>query len=373
MAVPEDCSWLPKYPSRIIGLVLLGASFQPYYASSSFPVPSIAGWTPTYPSRIERKVQHASQKPFLFQAGRIALPSAPVPALAWKAQHPDRIDRRRLPVADQPSVFAVPFSRATQLTQFPSYPSQISRPRIHASQQQFSFFKLEGPPPFLSWKGEQPVAVRRATPVAAQVAFAFYSRPVPAPDPPGLGYTTSLYPNRIYPRVSILTARQQSFAFYAVPIPNLPPPDQLSWQGSFPAFTYRLDRPKTASAIVTAPPVAVPGDLKWAPTYPSFFRRQVRVAHGVVAPLQIGAVIAVAPEMAWTPTYPDQIHRVPLTNSYVGFDPLSIASLLPVPPECVEWTHEDGTRAALITQDLTRASFINEDAAGPDVRLEKSC
>jgi len=161
MAVPEDCSWLPKYPSRIIGLVLLGASFQPYYASSSFPVPSIAGWTPTYPSRIERKVQHASQKPFLFQAGRIALPSAPVPALAWKAQHPDRIDRRRLPVADQPSVFAVPFSRATQLTQFPSYPSQISRPRIHASQQQFSFFKLEGPPPFLSWKGEQPVAMRR--------------------------------------------------------------------------------------------------------------------------------------------------------------------------------------------------------------------
>lgn len=374
MPIPQDLSWLPKYPSRVIGLVLLGAAFQPYYASSSFPVPSIASWHATYPDRIDRKTTHPSRVPALFQAGRVAIPDAAVPPLSWKAQYPDRVQKTKLPISVVPSYFAVPFARATSLTQSPVYPDRVVRAKVHPANVPSLFFKLEAIPIFLSWKGEQPVRIPPPPRLLSQQAYFFHPKPVPAPDPPGLGYKTAIYPDRIWPKAGLHVSKQVAFAFSPLPIPNPPPPTFLTWKPSYPDQILRVVRVEAPQGVRVAPVMAaVSLGMRWLPTYPSFFRRSTAAREEVVAPIQVGAVIAVPPTLGWQPTYPDLLPQPVPVTSFLGYDPSSIAALLPTPPFCIHWTHEEVTRPGLTNELFTRSRFINEDVTGPDITEEQTC
>jgi hypothetical protein len=378
MAVPEDCSWLPKYPASIISLVMLGAAFQPCYAGSSFPVPSIGSWKATYPDRIERKVQHVSRQQALFQAGRIALPQAPVPPLSWEGEYPARLDRRRLPVAATPSYFSVPFARATQLTQQPSYPDRVYRDRVHPARLPFSFHKLEAIPAFLSWKGEQPERVwpKRGLSPASQQAYSFHPNPVADPDPPGLGYETTSYPHAVRPlAVTLLpVTQQQTFAANLDPLPNPPPPTDFSWPPTYPDFTFVLGSTEGVSELLIAPlfPTVV-SDMDWRPIFPDRLSRPPARLSLLVEPLQVGGEIEVATNLAWLASYPDRLTRASNVNDFIGFDPLSVASLLPAPPECVELTEDDLGHPQLLDQQITRSQLINEFTTEPLFREEQAC
>jgi hypothetical protein len=376
MAVPEDCSWLPKYPASIISIVMLGAAFQPHYAGSGFPVPSLAGWKATYPDRIERKVQHPSQKPALFQAGRIALPQAPVPPLSWDGEQPSRIDRRRLPVAATPSYFSVPFARATELTQQPSYPDRVYREKVHPARLPFSFHKMEAIPPFLSWKGEQPERVRAAARLTtgSQRDYFFHPLEIPDPPPPGLGYDTVVTPPFIRPRVSVPLPSMQTFGANIEPIPNPPPPTDFSWPPTYPDFTFVLGSTEGVSELLIAPlfPTVV-ADMDWRPTYPDRLTRPPARLSLLVEPLQVGGEIEVATNLAWLASYPDRLTRASNVNDFIGFDPLSVASLLPAPPECVELTEDDLGHPQLLDQQITRSQLINEFTTEPLFREEQAC
>jgi hypothetical protein len=372
--------WLPIYPARVVAVALLGAAFQPYYASNSTITPSITGWQPTYPHKVERKVQHVSQKPALFQAGRIAVPDAPVPSLAWEGEYPALLTRRRLPVAAAPTLYQVPFSRATQLTQQPSYPDRIFREKVHPSAVPFSFHKMEAPPAVLSWKGEQPERVwpKLRLSTGSQQAYAFYPEVIPDPPPPGLGYETTSYPNTVRPlAVTILqVTRQQPFAANLDPIPNPPPPTDFTWPAIYPDFlpagTLRRTMAVGGGNTLVIPPGLVPLDLRWAPSFPSQIYRRTVIQDGRVAPLNLSALPVIASELAWTPSFPDRLARTANVNDFIGFDPLSAAALFPTVPGCVEVFDETiGTATAVGT--VVHASVTDEVVTGSNLLPEETC
>lgn len=363
--------WLPIYPARIATVVLLGAAFQPHYAGNSTITPAVSSWLPTYPHRIERKVQHVSQKPALFQAGRIAVPDAVVPPLSWEGEAPSRLDRRRLPVSAIPAYFAVPFARATQLTQQPSYPDRITRPRVRPADIPSIFFKLEGIPPLLGWKGEQPERVwpKPSLRVANQRAYFFHPEVIPDPPPPGLGFETTIYPNRIYPRVSIRTGQQRAFEQWVVPIPNPPPPTDFTWPASYPDRIYRASAPTTEIRVVPLLP-AIVALAQWEPSYPSVLYRVPRLQPQPT--FQIGETLAVAITGQWQPVYPDRLARAGNINEFAGFDPLSVAPLLPLVPSCVELFDEVVTTVE-IESLVTHASITDESIRPGAIDPEETC
>lgn len=361
--------WLPIYPARIATAVLLGAAIQPYYASSAVTIPTVAAWKATYPDRIVRKVLPVALRPSFFYPGN-DFPALPVPPLSWKAQYPDRLWRKVLPI--RPAIFSVPFSRATALTQFPSFPSRIQRNRIHASGQIAIFFKLEGIPPLLSWKGIQPDRIWPLPRLQEnkQTAFEFHPDPVPDPPPPGLGYETTSYPAFIHRKASVPLPSRQTFAANLLPIPNPPPSTDFNSPPVYPDWIARPSRrqPQQQPPILTS----VPGsDLRWQGTYPAWLTRRLPrpdLRPGVV---QAPPAITVIPSALWWRIQTsDPVRRVAGFPAGLGWDPLA---WLAIEPNCVEITGEDVTQPflseesvtrAVLDEDLTQAGLIDEESCG---------
>lgn len=367
--------WLPIYPARIATAVLLGASFAPYHAGAGFPVPALTSWKATYPDRIVRTVLPVAQQRSSFHDIRFA-PALTAPALSWDPEYPTVLNRRRLPVADAQAVAHVPFARATELQAQPEYPDWIARQRIHPSGVPAVFFKIEGIPTSLSWQGEQPDFVwpRVSLVAAAQSFYRFNPEPVAEPVPESSSWAPS-YQDRVFPTVAIQAQLRLVTVVNVDPLPNDPPPTDYTWQGGYPDQPVVLGRVRAQLPTITDPisPTSVPVDLRWLSIYPSFHVRVVARRPLVVFPVPVGEAIVVATDLRWAPSYPDLLRRALNSNDFFGFDPLSVASLLPVPPECIEWTEEALFSACFRAQSLTVSSLRNEDVTGPGLLGVSTC
>jgi hypothetical protein len=362
--------WRSTYPDQI-DRRLASPHIWPFFWLNPVPpvtVNLLSAWA-FYPDQIDRKIVHPSRVPSVFQSGRVALPDAAVPPLSWEGSQPDQVDRQRL--LEFSSYFSVPFARATELTQYPRFPDQVARPQVRPADLQSLAIKLEAIPTELSWRGSQPDFVYRAAAVPAQVAFVFYSLPVADPDPAGLGYQTALYPDWVLPPQGLLSALRPAFAFHSVPIPNAAPPTDTTWLPIYPNFLPVRSFLERASELLFAP-IGIASGLHWLPAYPSLFIRPTAFPVEIVLPF--GGVLAVPGFASWRPAYPDQIARVPLgePHNFSGFGPFVIPPLLP-PPDCLEWTADLVDASQILSESLTRSGIINEDAAGPSVKVEKSC
>ncbi len=365
--------WLPilDEPSRP---KLLGAEYQPHYAGNSRQIPAISAWLATYPNQIWRKTLPVACRPALFYPSNNA-PALTVPTLAWKPSYPDFLLRRRSTALGGYSW--VPFARATQLTQSPRYPDRISRQTVHPSRLPFLAMKLEAIPTSLSWQGSYPDRVwpRPHLSTDKQATFLFAPEPVADPPPPGLGYEIISAPLFLFPRASVPLPSQQVFGANLDPIPNPLPSTDFNSPPVYPDWTTAA--PARRGAVTQTTAVLLPisstagNDLRWLPSYPAFHRRPVRLQP--ILSFQVSAILAIPITSHWRPRYPDRLARVSNVNDFIGFDPLSVASLLPDPPDCIEWTAEGYTRPALINEDITRAGFIEDDGTGAQLEGAKAC
>jgi len=412
VAIPQDLSWLPKYPTTVPGAVLLGASYQPFYAGASYPESPALAWAAEYPDFalgtrlrqqptpvflrqpepflaqfswhgwqpdwLARRVFHASRQQTLAFDGRASLPAAVVPDLSWRAQYPDQIDRRRL----HPSVVAnqarLPFFRATELTTFPLYPDLIARVQVHASQQQAWFFegRVLIPPPDLSWRAIYPdwIAALESLRPAQQVAWAFHPDPVPDPVPEATTWYPT-FPERIEPSKGLRADLQQVFTININPIPRPAVPDGLPWRTQGPDWLpghppVRVDLVRVTTPIAPT----IPLDLRWAPIYPDARGRLVLTTTGVVVTPLVPDLPSVEVATSAQAFYPDYLWPPQPVRDHLGWDPLSSAAMLiPIlPPECIEWLDQDLTTAALIDEDLSVPIFSRESGTIGEF-LEEGC
>lgn len=270
--------WLPVAPDQISRDTTLGAPYGPAYAGASVRQVELLArlWgsgQPTFPALIWRT-------PWQVPAG-LTQPlttggAAPTPALSWAPTYPAQIARSRLPVAAQSTLFQTPRSLFLDLGWLPAavYPHAIPRLAWHPSQQE-SEHQLTAPlvpPPALSWQPIYPAQIRPTLTLRTgnQIPFTFYVQPVPAPDPPGLGYQTAVFPTFLLPRRSLPVPSQQVFGENLLPIPRPAPPTELTWQPVYPAQIWvTLRRPALLPQAVGGgvfEPAVVASTLKWLPT-----------------------------------------------------------------------------------------------------------
>ena len=410
MAIPEDLSWLPKYPATIVTAVLLGASYQPFYAGAGYPespalswqgeypdfvlrrrptpIPPITfvrqpepfllqfSWHGWHPDRLDRRVVHASRQQALAFDGRMSLPAAVVPDLAWVPTYPAWIARRTLHPRLIANQARVSFTRATELTTFPLYPDLITRRQIHASQQRAWFFEGRPiiPPPEVSWQATYPdwIAQKTSVRAAQQIAWTFHPDPVPDPVPEATSWYGG-YPDFARPQVSLRASLQQTFTINTAPIPNPPAPAGVeAWAAKYPDPLPRPTRVPEGLQRLSAPILpAIPFDLRWTPTYPDQIVVRPRLRGGIEGILRIDDTSPVLLSPASLAAYPDQIRR----RVHVRGD-LSVVWLIappPIPPpECIEWVDVDLTVAILTAQDLSVPIFLPEDVTSGDFD-EEAC
>lgn len=353
---------------------LLGAEYQPHYAGNSREIPAISAWLAIYPHRVWRTMLPVACRPALFYPAN-DYPALPTPELSWKANYPDFLIGRRLVALS--AYTWVPFSRATELTQFPSYPDRLDRRVVHVSGVPFLSVKLEGIPPVLSWKGDQPDRIWPAVRLqpSTQLHYQFHAEPVPDPPPPGLGYETTSYPLFIHPKSTVPLPSKQVFGANLDPIPNPPPPTDFNSPPIFPSWIFSPSARRGSDARTSEAVIPIGGaagnDLRWLPSYPLFHVR--RRAQATLSSFQVGETLSIPIARAWRPSFPDLLRRPVSVNDFIGFDPLSVASLLPVPPECIAWTVEGFEPARLTEEAITRSGFSDEDPTRATLSTEETC
>jgi len=405
MAIPEDLSWLPKYPTYWVRAIVLVASYQPFYAGASFPSGSGTGtgpqigatqvwagrqiqyqsistiarppllvpssWKGWYPDYIARRALHAASLQHFTFAGAASLPAATVPELAWKAVYPDWIARLLRPVPLQAHVPSVP---AITLTSFPRYPDQISRDRLHVSRQAAWFFEGRAviPPPEHSWRAQYPDQVSPLVGLraASQTAFTFHPEPIAGAVPLSTTWRPA-YPDVTEPRRGLRTDLAQSFAINLDPIPNPAPPAQLSWVVRYPDWHPTRVSPDGTVIRVEVPGPAVPFDLRWAPTYPDALRPRPFTATGFFIAPRIDDLPPIIPFLSATAYYPDFWTSVPVSRQHDPF--VGRSTVVPmISPECIEWLDQDLTLAAFIAEDLSVPIFSRESGTEGEF-LEEGC
>lgn len=374
--------WIPIYPAVLLKDRGLTAVFGPFHAAQALPQSQIlAGlWArsqPSFPALLFRRqfrIPGGMVQPYVSAA------AATVPPLAWKGTFPDRLDRRQAHPSRAPFLTAtvrIVAPTDVRLDWTPNYPARIDRLRPHASRAPFLFYEGRATiaPTALSWKAIYPDRIDPKPRVPAQVAFAMYPRPVPAPDPPGIGYRTAVYPDQVWPKISIRTAQQQAFASNIVPIPNPPPPVFLTWLPRYPDRFAAIRRLQPQIRIVgtLASPV-LELDLRWAPQYPALlFRRTPAVRTEAFGALFQFSHVIPSTFSLWQPVYPDFVFRVPPPP------PPGSVIVLPVPPDqvverfCI-MLEEDDAASPYIANELVTSPYIADEIFGDQtITPEETC
>lgn len=378
--------WLPVRPDLLPRDRSLDARFGPPFAAQSLPQASVIArlWSesqPTYPSQhLRRPWRPAGLHVMPFVIGA----ASPVPVLAWAPIYPDRLHRRTLPVADILSVFYTPRPTTPAVTQWlPVYPSQIARRRLPTADLPFLTQTIVPAPATQSWKPTYPDRLDRPQqiPPAAMQTYAFHPTPIAAPDPPGLGFKTSVYPDRLFPVRSLGAGQRQTVVTIVSPIPNPPPPTELTWLPTLPAQILRPAAAPVAGGSVltgslTAGPVVT--DLRWLPQTPLLptTRPPSGVAVQTVAPIDLGAVPAIAADLTWLPIYPLRFPTPFVVLASVSTPLLpSEGGPLPVPSTaiCLRLAEEDGTQPTFATAAIGIPHLANETSGTLILTDEKEC
>lgn len=402
--------WLPIFPSGVEGDPGLGAAFQPYYASSSFPVPST--WRPIAPDWIPRKpglltAQQAAytgnirpiatlptvalswqgsypNQTFRSKAGlsgalapslfAVLTSAVPPPALSWKAVYPDWFPRR-LPVQRQASETFIATIRIAPLGSWqPSYPEFTRRTILPAGDVPFLAFITPSPWPIPndSWQGRYPDRISAAFRLnpAAQQAFAQNLLPIKNA-PPNLAGLIPTYPDRVLPRVSVRAGSQRTFTLNLVPIPN-PPAPTFSWQAISPSWNPLPPAAWTARMAYTAPVSAaaqVAFPLAWVGQQTTRVRRAFPPLW-IATPTAPPSLVTLGATQGWRPSHPDWLRGA---STRPGASATVISPLVVHDPDCIEITGDTLTYATMTEEGLSQPTITDSALTLPDLTAEGVC